>query len=749
MPDSSVEPAASAQAARSSDGETPWIAVLILVSLPILFNAVCLFPEVRHLTPAHNDQVFHYLFIERANQAISAGDNPFDHWLPEIELGFPEFFYYQNLPHLTVIGLYRLMLEQVSLARVLNLVRYLLLIGFPLSVYWSMRRMEFSAIAAATGAALAPMIASNIDYGFDFRSYTWNGIGMFPQLCAMHLMFIATAGVHRVLRRGEGFAVAIIASSALVLSDLLYGYMFGIIVATLWAVIVMQTPTEDATIPELLSGAARIILRLALIFVPVAGIIAYQAVPFFLENRYLNTALPPRLSSPNDVLNVNGMWPSLAHIQHAAMAMPLPLREIALIFGGHFFDQGRIPIFTGIVIVGIIYAVITRRDEALLALTIMSVWMVLVVPNPLRQLIIPLMPYLHLVPFFRFVAGVDFGAILLAGLGGECIWRWCRPQLSLARALIAVGLLALLYTPLMVERWRFYQADEQDLALTDQALHEDPDLPQIFSWLKKAPPGRVYAGTRGNWGQWMDVGRLHLYDLLPYEQIPSVMPWQTLSLNAPLLWQLNIPTLELCRLFNIRYVIAPAALNLPSFYHRVLETSRFVVYEVDSGGYVQLGQVAEIRPMPSDYELFRYNTGWIDSSSPEQGKFTAFVTRGQESSKLRLLLLQSSVSGQTGSLGQIADEVVTPDALSANVIAHSSAVLVMKMTYHPNWHVTVDGREQHTFMLSPSYIGIRVEPGRHQVRAEYRSSRLKKGLMVLSGLCLLATIVIWVARLSP
>src|ERR1700733_7917368 len=237
MPDSSVYPAAIAREARSSDGETPWIAVLILVSLPILFNAVCLFPEVRHITPAHNDQVFHYLFIERANQAISAGDNPFDHWLPGIELGFPEFFYYQNLPHLAVVGLYRLMLEQVSLARVLNLVRYLLLVGFPLSVCWSMGRMQFAPIAAATGAAVAPMIASNLDYSFDYRTYTWNGTGMLPQLCAMHLMFVATGSVHRVLRRGEGYPAAIIASSALILSDLLYGYMFGIIVVTLWAVV--------------------------------------------------------------------------------------------------------------------------------------------------------------------------------------------------------------------------------------------------------------------------------------------------------------------------------------------------------------------------------------------------------------------------------------------------------------------------------------------------------------------------------
>jgi uncharacterized membrane protein len=135
---------------------TPRIFVLALVALPILLNAIALFPEVTNSTPSDNDQIFHYLFIERANQALAAGDNPVDHWLPEVEAGFPQFLFYQNLPHLTVVALHHLLFEQVSLLTLLNLVRYLLMVLFPLTVYWSMRRMEFSTIAAAVGAALPP-----------------------------------------------------------------------------------------------------------------------------------------------------------------------------------------------------------------------------------------------------------------------------------------------------------------------------------------------------------------------------------------------------------------------------------------------------------------------------------------------------------------------------------------------------------------------------------------------------------------
>ena len=60
--------------------------------------------------------------------------------------------------------------------------------------------------------------------------------------------------------------------------------------------------------------------------------------------------------------------------------------------------------------------------------------------------------------------------------------------------------------------------------------------------------------------------------------------------------------------------------------------------------------------------------------------------------------------------------------------------LLLKATYHPNWRATVDGVETDTVMLMPSFVGVRLLPGNHQVQLEYRSRRLR---MVLLGLGLL------------
>jgi uncharacterized membrane protein len=212
-----------------------------LVAIPVLFNAIALLPELRCPVPSLNDDAFHYLFIQRASQALAAGENPVDHWVPQLELGFPQFFYYQHLPHLAVVALHRLLLKRVSLLTLFNLVRYLLMVLLPVTVWWSMRRMEFSPSGSAVGAAFSALLSSSLGYGFDFGSYIWRGTGMYTQLWAMHLFFISTACLYRFLRRGTGCLAAILACSALVLSDLLYAYMMGVTALVIFFVSLDET----------------------------------------------------------------------------------------------------------------------------------------------------------------------------------------------------------------------------------------------------------------------------------------------------------------------------------------------------------------------------------------------------------------------------------------------------------------------------------------------------------------------------
>ena len=96
------------------------------------------------------------------SQALANGENPLDHWSPELDLGAPRFLYYQSLPHLAVILLDRLLFGMVSLLTLFNVVRYLLLLGLPLTVYWSLRRMGFSRVASAFAGAASPLLSCHV-----------------------------------------------------------------------------------------------------------------------------------------------------------------------------------------------------------------------------------------------------------------------------------------------------------------------------------------------------------------------------------------------------------------------------------------------------------------------------------------------------------------------------------------------------------------------------------------------------------
>ena len=212
--------------ARLKDPTT--VMILILVAVPILFNAITLLPELTQPIPSLNDDAFHYLLVQKASAALADGENPSDFWVPELELGFPNFLYYQHLAHLTVVALYYLLLKQVSLLTLFNLIRYLLMVGFPITVFWSMRRMEFPIVAAAIAAAFASLLSSDGRYGFDYDSYVFRGWGMYTQLWAMHLFFISLACIQRLLAKGTGYLSTALACSALVMSHLIYAYMAGV-----------------------------------------------------------------------------------------------------------------------------------------------------------------------------------------------------------------------------------------------------------------------------------------------------------------------------------------------------------------------------------------------------------------------------------------------------------------------------------------------------------------------------------------
>jgi hypothetical protein len=709
---------------RDWTSATRWQAAFtaVLVLVPVTFNAIMLLPELRLALPSYNDNAYHYLFIQSANAALTAGDNPFDFWLPQLGLGFPQFLYYQHLPHLAIVALYHLLFERIPLLTLFNLVTYLLLVGFPLTVYWSMRAMEFSWISAAVAAACASLIsAAPSARGFEYDSYIWSGNGLYTQLWAMHLFFIWLACAWRLLRRGIGYASSSLAYSALILSHPLYSYMA---LATIFPVLLISLAPgsagssaigrgsihSTACEPPLRDRVLRAVIRLAIVGVLAGAITAYFWLPFILSLHYFS--LIPYAAVPRAIFQRFGVggksWSWSWH-------------------DWHLLDHNRFPALTLLALIGTAYAAVDRSTSARLALAISVFWLVLYLSAVNLPRLIALLPMHQLLTWHRFTGPLDLGAILLMGLGGELVWRCCTGLYSPWNAVVPIVVIATMLVPVFKERGERLARNDQLMTQTAFRFDHDPDSRAMISTLEALPPGRTYDLRPSSGPE------------LTFYGIETISPGQGFSLNSLMPFDRMNPTY--CDLFNVRYIALPSYGFAPNFLRLIKKTKNAALYQADTSGYASL-VTADPRDVKSkdilqaQEEMLRANYEWMHSSALVSGQYILWdYPAGHQSGTY-------DIARAPG--GTVSHEEVHSDRLDLSVDCPAAATLLLRMTYHPNWHVTIDDKEQPTFMLSPSYIGVTVPAGHHLVRAEYRSSRLKKVLLFF-GACSMF-LVLWLRR---
>jgi hypothetical protein len=272
---------------------------------------------------------------------------------------------------------------------------------------------------------------------------------------------------------------------------------------------------------------------------------------------------------------------------------------------------------------------------------------------------------------------------------------------------------------------------------TRKAIERDGDAGAVLAALKELPPGRTYAGLRANWGKDLAFGDVHFYDLLTFNRIAAVSPpYSGISLNADLIWHFDDRNPAHYNLFNVKYVVAPRALPMADFLRPIKETRRYFLYRADGGGYADFVAVGDRKSPPSQPALFFQNKNWFESAEPGMKHVVRYdYPAGRVAATAAAAAASDGRPGCPG--GKIREEEIAPGRIDLEVECASAATLVVKMTYHPNWRVAVDGRDVPTYMLSPSFIGFELPAGKHQVRAEYRATWIKTPLLILGATVLI------------
>ncbi|HEY6419472.1 MAG TPA: hypothetical protein VIX59_10740 [Candidatus Binataceae bacterium] len=474
-----------------------------------------------------------------------------------------------------------------------------------------------------------------------------------------------------------------------------------ILFAFFLVLIVARYPSE--TLPRL--------ARLAVIGAVAAIVTLYFWLPFLMGKPYLNE-IP--------YSKAFGMKPMFGH-EGWSVALRL-------------LDNRRLPVLNFLAILGLGYAIYTRDRAARLILTFSIMWLSLYLVTAAVPRMRFALPMHELLPSRRFSGPVDAAAILLIGLAGECVLRICRPLRQPWRAGIPALLFLLLMLPALRERYVDYARNAQQVARVAALLDADKDYYTILSRIRELPPGRLV---------WRS-GRFDLYSpawFLTFYDITTLDFGQGLSLNAGVTKLFNISKPNSYDLFNVTYVVIPAAAPRLDFFELLLKTSTYALYHVKTSGYAKFGSLlpsprVRFKTIKAQRFMQRTNLAWLTSDDAAAGKFIPW--RYPPGRRLPENITASG--GET--TGTITAEEASADRINLSVQCQQPSTLVLKVTFHPKWQVTIDGLRVRTFMVSPSYIGLLVPAGQHHIVAEYRSGGFKKALLLLSVCALLAAVVL-------
>ena len=194
------------------------------------------------------------------------------------------------------------------------------------------------------------------------------------------------------------------------------------------------------------------------------------------------------------------------------------------------------------------------------------------------------------------------------------------------------------------------------------------------------------------------------------------------------------------RLFGIRTVVAPAGIKtpIPPFWSREATIGRFDVFRVPDTGYFDVVD-APAAVHTTKHNFYDVNEKWLESGWADKRLHLLLDLGGPVPDRLRLPPEDPLPALPSfPAAGSIRAEQGRDNAFQADCEIARASYVLFKMTWHPNWHATVDGRPASTAMLSPGFIGVPVSPGRHRVELRYDGSAWKLWLALAGVIAVFA-----------
>jgi hypothetical protein len=434
-----------------------------------------------------------------------------------------------------------------------------------------------------------------------------------------------------------------------------------------------------------------------------------------------------------------------------------PVKVLGWLFRGEMFDFTRVPIVSLLLLVGGIVSLLrTPKSEtarAPIALFVLS--LLLYCGRGVVGPLIDLLPAGNRILLPRYVIGVHYAGLLLAGVGAVWLFRTLVegarrvPRLDRHLAVVAVAAVAvigLLLTPVAVNRYRLGAADAylRSRQATAQST-AGRDLTALIDMARARNDGRIYAGAA--------VNRSHVY-IVPLYIYPVQLQADSLgfnlrtdSLSADIEPEFDAAKLAQYDLFNVKYLLLATGQKPPVESATLLaQRGDYALYQVETSGYLEVVDTTD--PVAANQgDMVKVMKPYLKSSAVAQLRHPLVAFAGKSTPSPSL----SSDAPYTGPPGRVDDSTVDFDnaRFAGHVHAARPAWVMLKESYYPHWTATVDGHPVKTQMLAPSFVGVPVPAGDHYVAFQYRPTHSYPIYLAIGVLTLLALVfvpIVWRRR---
>ena len=712
------------------------VAILLLAGVLALVHSR-LWTEILDPPPYFNDNVLHLALVRAASEALTRGADPTDFWFPLVTEGYPLFHHYQHLPHVVLASIHWISGHALSVETLFRWATLLLLWLFPVSVAVSVWWLGLGRRAGALAGVAAALLSSPGLYGLDLTSYGWAGYGMTTQLWGMVLLGPAWAASRRALLEGKSPTLAAALIAATILTHTVLGY-------------VAVLSTGIFVLAGGIRGLGRRSLCLVLVLVLSGIMVSYFVVPFLKDRGAMNRSVWEKQEKYD------------SHGARWTLGKLVNWDPENRTLRGELFDHPmfstRIPVLTLLLLAGLVVCCASwMRGTGFRCLALLFVvWLLLYFGRPFWKGWLDLLPLSRDLHFHRLIAPVHLAGAGLAGVALAAGWqgleaarkRWFPGMASSHLALVLGVLTAGLLLQAVSERYRYIQQRQMWRMDNHAAFREEgKDVERLLHKIDSLAPGRVYAGRFTNWGRSYCIGGAPVYALVTGHGLDTLgYLYHALSLNADVDGYLNESRPAHFNLFNVRYVVAPAGKTFPGFMQLLERSGRHCLYAVKTRGYFDLVD-APMAFRGSRKAWFPAVRDWLHSNLVDLGQHPVLYVDCELAGgfgtvhpleEARDHLKRMTVDPETLVRGEIHGEAVGQGRYEAEVEVKQSCYLMLKATYHPGWHVEVDGKAVDPVMLAPAFVGVALAPGTHRVVFHYRSSGLRRALFWLGLLVLLA-----------